>query len=137
MGRGMNGRIAVPVLALLLGLGLGAWGMRLAFDRTVRRWDPRQQLVVELTAELDLDPAQQAQVAVILAGQKARMEQGRRAWEDAVGVLGRQGEDAIAAILNARQATRFSALHDRIHGSVERYLWASEAPSTAVAGAGR
>lgn len=124
-------------LALLLGLGLGAWGMRLYFDRTLRRWDPQQVLEAQLDGDLHLSDPQKQAIAVILSTQKARMEERRRAWELDVRVLGREGEDSIAQLLDPAQSGRFSAAHERIHGGVERFLWASQDASSAVAGEGR
>lgn len=125
------------ILTLLLGLGLGAWGMRLYFDHTLRRWDPQQVLEAQLDADLHLSGPQKQAVDVILSTQKARMEARRRAWELDVRVLGRVGEDSIAQLLDPDQSGRFSAAHERIHGSVERFLWSSQDASSAVAGEGR
>ena len=136
MLRGIIGPVGGACLALILGIGLGAWGMRIYFDRTLRRWDPGQRLVEELDAELGLNAEQRERVAVILADQKARMEERRRGWERDVHVLGRDGEDAIARLLDPRQSERFNALHDPIHGSVERYLWASQGGGRAIAAVG-
>ena len=125
-----------PLLALLLGLGLGAWSMRLYFDRTLRRWDPAQRFVAQLGDDLGLDPVQKERVAIILAEQKARMEARRRGWALDVSLLGRDGEGAIARLLTPAQAERYAAISDQVHGRMERYLWASQDSSTAVAGAG-
>jgi len=111
--------------------------MRLYFDRTLRQWDPEQRLVAQLDAELDLSDVQKERISIVLAEQKARMEARRRDWELDVRVLGREGEDAISRLLDPRQAERFSAQHDRIHGSVERYLWASQESSSVVPVGGR
>lgn len=136
MLRGLNRQAGATLLALLLGLGLGAWGMRLYFDRTLRQWDPEQRLVAQLDADLDLSEVQKERISIVLAEQKARMEARRMDWELDVRVLGREGEDAIARLLDAKQAARFSAQHERIHGSVERYLWASQGSSSVVPVAG-
>lgn len=124
------------LLALLLGLGLGAWSMRLYFDRTLRRWDPARRFVAQLGDDLGLDPVQKQRVAIILAEQKARMEARRRGWALDVSLLGRDGEGAIARLLTPRQAERYAAISDQVHDRMERYLWASQDSSTAVAGAG-
>jgi hypothetical protein len=127
---------AATALALLLGLGLGAWAMRLYFDRTLRHGDPEQRFVAQLTGELGLDDVQQQRVAIVLAEQKARMEARRRGWALDVSLLGRDGEGAIVRLLTPKQAKRYAALSDQVHGRMERFLWASQDSSTAVAGEG-
>jgi hypothetical protein len=128
---------AATALALVVGLGVGAWGMRLYFDRTLRQWDPEQRFVAQLDAELKLDDVQKQRVAIVLSEQKARMEARRRGWALDVSLLGREGEGAIARLLTPAQAQRYAALSDQVHGRMERYLWASQDSSTAVAGQGR
>lgn len=136
MLRGMSAGWIRLALVLMIGLGLGAWGMRLYYDRTLRRWDPAQRFVAQLDADLGLDEEQKERVALVLAEQKARMEVRRHGWELDVRLLGRQGEDAISGLLKADQAKRFSRLHDQIHGRMERFLWASDAAPSAVAAGG-
>jgi hypothetical protein len=126
----------MAALALMLGLGIGAWSMRLYFDRTLRHWDPEQRFVAQLAAELGLDDVQQQRVSIVLAEEKARMEVRRRGWALDVSLLGREGEGAIARLLTPAQAQRYSALSDQVHGRMERFLWASQDSSTAVAAEG-
>jgi|SRR5665213_1962959 len=134
MLRGLKTAPWALALAFVLGLGLGAWAMRLTFDRTLRRWDPQQRLVAQLDARLSLNETQKKSVTLILESQKMRMETLRVGWESDVRMIGRAGEDAIALVLSPDQAARFSADHDKIHGSVERYLWSSQDAASAVAG---
>lgn len=125
--------IVLLALGLGLGLGAGAWAMRLYFQSTLQRWDPAERLVLQLGAELDLDPEQRERLALILAEQKGRMEQRRQAWRIEVRTLAREGEEQLARLLRPAQTERFVALHDKIHGRFDRYLWASEAAPSAVA----
>ena len=45
----------------------------------------------------------------------------------------RRLEEQLARLLRPAQTERFVALHDKIHGRFDRYLWASEAAPSAVA----
>lgn len=120
-------------LALLLGLGLGAWSMRLYYQRTLQAWDPAERLVHQIGAELKLDSEQQQRLSLILAEQKVRMELRRQAWRLEVRTLAREGGEQLAKLLNAEQAERYVRLNDSIHGRIDRYLWASENAPSAVA----
>lgn len=120
-------------LALLLGLGLGAWTMRLHYQRTLQAWDPAERLVHQIGAELKLDSEQQQRLSLILAEQKGRMELRRQAWRLEVRTLAREGGEQLAQLLNAEQAERYVRLNDSIHGRIDRYLWASENAPSAVA----
>lgn len=126
----------LALLGLAVGAALGAWGMRLYFDRTLRQWDPTERFVARLGQELDLDGEQRERVALVLSEQRARMELRRQAWRIEVRGLAREGEDQIGRILRPPQAARFVGLRDEIHGRMDRYLWASEnAPSAIAIGA--
>jgi hypothetical protein len=125
------------ILGLALGLGVGAWAMRLYFDRTLATWDPTERFVARLGQDLNLDADQREHVALVLAEQKGRMELRRQAWRLEVRTLAREGEDQIARLLTPAQNQRFLALHDQIHGRLDRYLWSSETAPSAVAIGGR
>lgn len=121
------------LLVFLMGLGVGAWGMRLYFDRTLGSWDPVERFAAKLTEDLRLTPAQRRQVGGILTSQRRKMEDLRDRWRGDVRVLSRQGEDQIAGLLTGEQLDTFMRLHDRIHGRMDLFLWASETKPTAVA----
>ena len=129
-----NWRQRLSLLAVaLLGLALGAWGMRWYFQRTLERWDPQQRLVLELGQDLDLDKDQQARLGLVLAEARARMEARRQAWRLDVTGLAREGEDQISRLLKPGQVERFERLHDSIHGRMDSFLWASQQEPTALA----
>lgn len=133
----MNAR-SWTVLALVLGLGLGAWAMRLYYQRTLQAWDPTERLVHQIGADLKLDAEQHQRLALILAEQKARMELRREAWRLEVRTLSREGGQQLAQILKPEQSERYVRLNDHIHGRIDRYLWASEnAPSAVAVGPSR
>ncbi len=121
------------LLGLVLGLALGAWAMRLYFDRTLLAWNPANRLLVKLDEDLHLSPDQREKMALILVEQKERMKDLRKDWERNVGTLGREGEDRIAALLTPEQSDRFMRAHDEIHGRMVRFLWAAESSPTALA----
>lgn len=121
------------VLGLLLGLGGGAWAMRLYFDRTLSSWDPGQRFLVKLDQDLGLNEEQKERVAIILAEQRARMEARRQTWRLEVRTLSREGEDQIARVLDPRQTQLFMKRHDEIHSRMDRFLWATDAGPSAVA----
>jgi len=118
--------------AALLGLALGAWGMRWYFQRTLAAWDPAQRLVAELGQQLDLDADQRERVALVLAEARGRMESRRQAWRLDVQQLAREGEDQVARLLKPAQQERFSRLHDQIHGRMDEFLWSSRENPTAM-----
>jgi hypothetical protein len=117
----------------LLGLALGAWGMRWYFQRTLAAWDPAQRLVAELSQQLDLDQDQRERAALVLAEARGRMEERRQAWRLDVRQLAREGEDQLARLLRPDQQERFSRLHDQIHGRMDEFLWSSPENPTAMA----
>jgi hypothetical protein len=121
------------ILGLIIGLAVGAWGMRWYFNHTLLSWNPANRFVVKLDSDLHLTPDQKGKVAAILASQKEQMKDLRKNWERQVGTLGRQGEDQIAAILTPEQTDQFMRLHDEIHGRMVRFLWASDSSPTALA----
>jgi hypothetical protein len=114
-------------------LGLGAWAMRLYFDRTLRTWSPAERFVLRLGADLDLNAEQRERVGLILAEQKARMEVRRLGWRQEVRVLAREGEEQIARLLSPEQAKGFVKIQDEVHGRFDRYLWTSEQSPSAIA----
>jgi hypothetical protein len=120
-------------LGAALGLGAGAWAMRLYFQNTLQRWDPAERLVLQVGSELGLSSEQHERLRLILAEQKGRMELRRRAWRLEVRTLAREGEGQLARLLTPAQAERFVARQDSIHGRIDRYLWASESAPSAVA----
>jgi hypothetical protein len=124
------------VAALAIGLGLGAWAMRVYFDRTLRTWSPSERFVLRLGADLDLSAEQRERVGLILAEQKGRMEVRRQGWRQEVRVLAREGEEQIAHLLTAEQARRFAKLQDEVHGRFDRFLWTSEDSPSAIADGG-
>lgn len=128
---------AVLALGLVLGLGLGAWGMRVYFQNTLLRWDPAERLVLKLGNDLELSAEQRERLALIIAEQKGRMELRRQAWRLEVRTLARDGEQQLAAILSPAQAERFARIQDGFHGQLDRYLWSSDSGPSAVAIGGK
>ncbi len=129
----MNKPLYYTLTGLLLGAALGAWGMRFYFDQTLGRWNASQRFLVQLSQDLKLKPDQQVQVGEILKNQKTRMEALRRQWRFQVFTLDREGEDAIGRVLSDSQTDAFMAVHDRIHGQMDRFLWSLESGPTALA----
>jgi hypothetical protein len=129
----MSKPLYYALTGLLLGAVLGAWGMRLYFDRTLGSWSASQRFLVQLGQDLKLKPDQQVQVGEILKSQKNRMEALRRQWRFQVFTLDREGEDAIGRVLDNSQTDSFMAIHDRIHGQMDRFLWSLESGPTAIA----
>jgi hypothetical protein len=129
----MNKTVKTLLAGVLLGALLGAWGMRLYFDRTLGSWNPSERFLAKLTQDLRMTPDQQVKVAGILQSQKDRMEILRRQWRFQVFTLDREGEDAIGRVLNDTQTDAFMAQHDQIHGQMDRYLWDMESGPTALA----
>lgn len=129
----MNKTLKTLLAGVLLGALLGAWGMRLYFDRTLGSWNPSERFLAKLTQDLKMNPDQQVKVAGILQSQKESMETLRRQWRFQVFTLDREGEDAIGRVLNDTQTDAFMAQHDRIHGQMDRYLWDMELGPTALA----
>lgn len=126
-------KIAAAAAVLLAGMGLGAWGMRLYFDRTLAAWDPAERFVARLGQDLDLTPDQRERVRLIVEEQKARMESRRKGWRLEVRVLAREGEGQIARLLTPAQTERYQRLADSIHSRMDRLLWTSEDSTTAQA----
>ena len=122
--------------ALAVGLGLGAWAMRLYFDQTLRRWSPSERFVLRLGQDLDLSSEQRERVGLILAEQKGRMEIRREGWRQEVRLLARDGEEQIAHLLTPAQAGRYVRIQDDVHGRFDRYLWSSETSPSAIADGG-
>ena len=129
----MNKPLRFALMGLLLGAALGAWGMRFYFDYTLGSWNAGEQFLAQLGQDLNLKPDQKLQVADILKNQKTQMEALRRQWRFQVFTLDREGEDAIGRTLTDSQTDAFMALHDRIHGQMDRFLWSLESGPTAIA----
>jgi len=121
------------VAALLVGIALGAFAMRMYFTHTLWTWDPAKRFTQKLSQDLDLTPEQSRRVADVLAEQKGRMEDLRGIWGADVRILARDGEDRIGTLLTDRQMDKFMKAHDDIHGWMTRFLWTAEPSSTALA----
>jgi hypothetical protein len=121
------------LLAFLGGIALGAWAMRFYFNHTLMAWTPAHRFIQLLDQDLNLSADQRGEVAGILAGQRAKMEDLRGLWKTDVRYLDRDGEDQIARLLTPAQMDVFMRKHDEIHGRMDRFLWAAEAGPTALA----
>jgi uncharacterized protein YneF (UPF0154 family) len=121
------------VAALLVGIALGAFAMRMYFTHTLWTWDPAKRFTQKLSQDLDLTPEQSRRVADVLVEQKGRMEDLRGIWGADVRILARDGEDRIGILLTDRQMDKFMKAHDDIHGWMTRFLWTAETSSTALA----
>jgi hypothetical protein len=120
------------LLSLLVGVAVGAWGMRLYFGHTLGAWSPNMRLLAELDADLGLTADQRSRVSEILVEQKDRMEELRKQWKFQVETLSRQGENQVLQILGPAQTEKFVRQNDRIHMRMGRFLW-SAAGSSAIA----
>ncbi len=128
----MNKTLGV-VLALLVGVAVGAWGMRFYFDHTLKTWTPAERFLAQLTEDLKLTSEQRLKVGDMLTEQKDRMEELRRNWSFQVTSLDRDGEDRLSRLLTPAQMDLFMKQHDKIHGRMDRFLWSSESGPTAIA----
>jgi hypothetical protein len=123
----------VVLLAFLLGVAAGAAAMRVYFTHTLWSWDPTRRFVEKLDQDLHLTAGQRTRITEALTEQKGRMEDLRGLWNVDVRLLAREGEDRIGSALTPAQLESFMKVHDEIHGWMTRYLWTSEAGSTAIA----
>lgn len=129
----MNNANKWVVAAAILGMAVGAWGMRLYFDHTLASWDGGQRLVAHLSHELELDVKQRLRVAQILAENKDKADSLRRQRNREVVLLGRRIQDQIAMGLNREQVKKLQTINDNVHSRLVRYLWSEEKGPTALA----
>ena len=129
----MNKSLVQIILALLLGMAAGAWGMRFYFEHTLKSWNPAERFLTQLNEDLKLTPQQSVKAGEFLAEQKDRMEELRRNWSFQVISLDRDGEDRLSSLLTPAQMELFMKKHDKIHGRMDRFLWNADSGPTAIA----